>query len=133
MADDGRTYYAQTPMLYDVMTIQAMYGAETTTRTGNTVYGFNSNAGVSVFDFTINTHPVVCIYDSAGIDTLDLSGWSYSCVINLAPGSFSNCDMMTYNISIAYGAQIENGIGGGGADTLTGNDLANELWGIGRQ
>ena len=102
VADDGRTYYAQTPMLYDVMTIQAMYGAETTTRTGNTVYGFNANAGVAVFDFTINTHPIVCIYDSAGIDTLDLSGWSYSCVINLAPGSFSNCDMMTYNISIAY-------------------------------
>ncbi len=129
-ASDGRWYYAQTPMLHDVMTIQAMYGAETTTRTGNTTYGFHATADVWLYDFTQNLHPVLCIYDSAGIDTLDLSGWSYSCSINLAPGSYSNADMMTYNISIAYGAWIENGVGGGGNDTVTGNDIANQLSGL---
>ncbi|WP_170263482.1 M10 family metallopeptidase C-terminal domain-containing protein [Blastochloris sulfoviridis] len=131
VASDGRTYYAQTPMLYDILTIQAMYGAETTTRVGNTTYGFNATADAWVFDFTQNKHPVLCIYDSAGNDTIDLSGWSYSCTIDLTPGSFSNCDMMTCNLSIAYGAWIENAIGGGGADRLTGNSLGNTLSGLG--
>lgn len=129
-ASDGRWYYAQTPMLHDVMAIQAIYGAETTTRTGNTTYGFNANADVWLYDFTQNRHPVLTIYDAGGIDTLDLSGWSYSCTINLAPGSYSHCDMMTYNVAIAAGTFIENGIGGGGADVLNGNDLANVLTGL---
>ena len=65
-ADDGRWYQAQTPMLHDIMAIQAMYGAETTTRTGNTTYGFNATADVWLYDFTQNRHPVLSIYDSAG-------------------------------------------------------------------
>ena len=129
-ASNGRWYYPQTPMMHDILAIQAVYGAETTTRTGNTTYGFNATADVWVYNFSQNRHPVVCIYDAGGTDTLDLSGWSYSSVINLAPGSFSNADMMTYNISIAYGAWIENGIGGGGNDILTGNDLGNQLSGL---
>ncbi len=129
-ASDGRWYYPQTPMLHDVMAIQSMYGVETTTRTGNTTYGFNATADVWLYDFTQNRHPVLCIFDSAGTDTIDLSGWSYSCSLNLTPGTFSNCDMMTYNISIAQTSWIENGIGGGGADTITGNDLANVLTGL---
>jgi serralysin len=130
VADDGKLYFAQTPMLYDVLAIQSMYGAETSTRAGNTVYGFNSNADVWLFDFTQNKHPALCIYDAGGNDTLDLSGWSYSCVINLAAGSFSSCDQMTSNLAIAFGVQIENGIGGGGADTISGNSAANRLQGL---
>jgi Ca2+-binding RTX toxin-like protein len=129
IASDGRMYYAQTPMLHDILTLQAIYGADTTTRTGNTTYGFHSNADVWLYDFTQNAHPILCIYDAGGMDTLDFSGWNFSSVINLTPGSFSNSDMMTSNISIAYGAWIENAVGGGGNDTLIGNDLANVLTG----
>lgn len=129
IASDGKEYFAQTPMMDDILAIQAMYGAETTTRAGNTVYGFNSSADLSLFDFRQNLHPIVCIYDSGGTDTLDLSGWNVSCVINLAPGSYSNADKMTYNISIARGVWIENATGGGGNDILTGNILANKLTG----
>ena len=130
-ASDGRWYYPQTPMLYDVLAMQAMYGAETTTRTGNTTYGFNATSDVpSVFNFAINKHPVLCIYDSAGIDTLDLSGWNTASRIDLAPGSFSDCDMMTSNVSIAFSATIENARGGGGADTISGNAVANLLSGL---
>ena len=130
-ASDNRWYYPQTPMLHDVLAIQAMYGADTTTRSGNTTYGFNATYGInSLYDFTQNKHPVLCIYDGAGIDTLDFSGWNTASVINLAPGSFSNCDMMTFNVSIAYSAWIENAVGGGGADVITGNDLANVLRGM---
>jgi serralysin len=130
-ASDGRWYYPQTPMLYDVLAMQAMYGAETTTRTGNTTYGFNATADVpSIFNFSINKHPVLCIYDSGGIDTLDLSGWNTASRIDLAPGSFSDSDMMTSNISIAFSATIENARGGGGADTISGNAVANLLAGL---
>mgnify|MGYP000134844418 CR=1 FL=1 len=131
---DGKLYSPQTPMINDIMAIQAVYGVETTTRTGNTVYGFNSNiTGTvqSIFDFTLNKNPILAIFDSAGIDTLDLSGWNTSSIINLAPGSFSSANSMTNNISIAYTANIENAIGGGGNDTIYGNALANMLAGGG--
>lgn len=129
VASDGKSYYAQTPMLDDIMVIQAMYGAETTTRTGDTVYGFNSNADRSVYNFATNKHPVLAIWDSGGIDTLDLSGFSTASVISLIPGTFSNCDAMTSNIAIARNCWIENATGGSGNDTITGNDLANKLIG----
>ena len=70
---------------------------------------------------------MLCIYDASGNDTLDLSGWNTPSNINLAPGSFSNCDMMTNNISIAKSAWIENAVGGGGNDTIIGNILNNML------
>ncbi len=128
IASDGRQYYAQTPMLHDIMAIQAIYGADPTTRAEDTTYGFHATADVWLYDFTANLHPVLCIYDAGGVDTLDLSGWNYSCTINLTPGSFSNADMMTSNISIANNTWIENASGGGGNDTLSGNDRANVLW-----
>lgn len=39
----GVRYAPQTPMMNDIEAIQQKYGAETTTRDGDTVYGFNSN------------------------------------------------------------------------------------------
>jgi len=127
VASNGLTYYAQTPMIDDIMAVQAMYGVSTTTRTGDTTYGFNSSAGATVFDFTQNLHPIVAIFDSGGVDRIDVSGWNTASLINLTPGSFSNADMMTYNISIARTAWIENAVTGGGDDTLIGNALANLL------
>ena len=127
VASDGKLHFAQTPMVEDIVVIQSMYGADTATRAGNTTYGFNSTANVWLFDFAQNLHPVLCIYDASGNDTLDLSGWTTPSTINLAPGSFSNCDLMTNNISIAKTAWIENAFGGGGNDTITGNILNNAL------
>jgi serralysin len=130
IASDGKGYYAQTPMLDDIMAIQAMYGAEMSTRAGNTVYGFNSTADRSVYNFATNLHPVLAIWDGGGIDTLDLSGFSSASVISLIPGTFSNCDAMTSNLAIARNCWIENAIGGGGNDQITGNDIANSLSGL---
>ncbi|MBS7804071.1 M10 family metallopeptidase C-terminal domain-containing protein [Rhizobiales bacterium TNE-4] len=130
-ASDGNYYSPQTPMLDDVNAIQSIYGQSKTTRNGNSVYGFNaSSINSTLYDFTINKHPVLCIYDSGGIDTLDLSGWNTPSRINLNPGNFSDCDGMTFNISIAYSCWIENAKGGGGNDTITGNDLDNYLSGF---
>jgi Ca2+-binding RTX toxin-like protein len=159
--------YGQTPLLHDIATIQAMYGADPTTRVGGTVYGFNSTAGRDVYDFATNTMPVISIYDAGGIDTLDFSGWNSNSKIDLNPGAFSSgggsgvvpLDVLkargllpaTYteaqylalrtrynavdgllhdNISIAYGTIIENATGGGGDDSIRGNDVDNVLLGM---
>jgi serralysin len=127
---DGFTYDPQTPMLNDILTMQSIYGADTTTRTGNTTYGFNSTLAAidgGIFDFTQNAHPILCLYDASGNDTLDLSGYGTASNINLNAGAFSDCNSMTNNISIAYTAVIENAVGGAGNDTLTGNAVANSL------
>jgi serralysin len=131
---DGVLYSPQTPMLNDIMAIQAMYGADLTTRTGSTTYGFNSTVGAAsggIFDFTLNLHAILCIYDAGGIDTLDLSGWSTSSTINLVPGTLSSGNSMTNNISISYSTIIENAVGGAGDDTLVGSAYDNTLNGGG--
>ena len=69
--------YPQTPMLHDIFVIQEKYGADPTTRAGDTTYGFNSNAGKDVFDFSKNPYPNISIYDAGGNnDTIDLSGFN---------------------------------------------------------
>jgi Ca2+-binding RTX toxin-like protein len=119
--------YAQTPMVYDILAVQQLYGADYTTRAGNTTYGFNANAANNMFDFTKNTAPILTIWDGGGADTIDLSGWSSASTLNLTAGSYSNVNGMTKNLAIAYGADIENATTGSGNDTITGNDLANVL------
>ena len=134
VGSDGRLYSPQTPMLNDIMAMQAMYGVEATTRTGDTVYGFNSNltgAVQSIYDFTLNKNPILAIFNSAGIDTLDVSGWSTASTIDIARGGFSSANAMTFNIAIAYTCDIENAVGGAGADAISGNALANWLSGNG--
>jgi Ca2+-binding RTX toxin-like protein len=131
---DGYRYSPQTPMLNDIYAIQAMYGAETTTRTGNDTYGFNSTVTGTeavIYDFSLNENPILCLYDASGVDTLDLSGWSTSCVISLVPGTFSSGNGMTYNVSISYDTWIENATGGNQDDDITGNSQGNVLNGGG--
>ena len=123
--------YAQTPMVYDIMAIQQMYGADYTTRAGDTIYGFNSNVGNSLYNFSQNTSPILTIWDGNGIDTIDLSGWSSASILNLIAGSYSNVNGMTKNLAIAYDVDIENATVGSGNDTIIGNDLANILRGNG--
>jgi len=131
-ADNNIYYQPQTPMLNDVMAIQAIYGIAADTRLGSTVYGFSSNVtglASSVFDFSINRNPILTIFDSGGIDTLNFSGWNTNSTISLLSGAYSSCDGMTNNIAIAYSCVIENAIGGGGNDKITGNSVANRIEG----
>lgn len=166
--------YAATPLVHDIAAIQAIYGVDASTRTGNTVYGFNSTAGNSAYDFAQNSRPIVAIWDAGGNDTLDFSGWKTPSVIDLNQGAFSSgggieefltleqvnanrralgfaernqaafdfykdlreqlgleSGLFTDNVSIAYGAVIENAVGGGGNDRLIGNEVANVLTGGG--
>ena len=80
----------QTPLVHDILTVQDKYGADPTTRTGDTTYGWNSNAGNEVYDFSLNLFPYLSIYDAGGIDTIDMSGAGASVYINLNEGAFSS-------------------------------------------
>ena len=54
---DGRNFtydFLATPMGADIVAIERLYGLSTTTRTGNTTYGFNCTANRSVYDATQN-------------------------------------------------------------------------------
>ena len=122
-----RTGFAQTPLAHDIAAIQSLYGVNLETRTGDTVYGFNSTADRPAFNFTLNANPVVAIWDAGGIDMLDFSGWSSNARIDLAAGAFSDGGGQTSNVQIAFGTTIENAIGGAGNDSLTGNAVGNRL------
>ncbi|WP_299309985.1 M10 family metallopeptidase C-terminal domain-containing protein [uncultured Croceicoccus sp.] len=165
------TVYSSVPSIHDIAAIQAMYGADMTTRTGDTVYGFNSNAGRDWYDFDKNPASVMTIWDAGGNDTIDASGYDTNQIIDLRDGALSSIGGVTLasalsfdevnanraaaglppvprqvydanmaifvanprlgglidNVGIAYGAEIENAIGGSGSDLLIANGLVNIL------
>jgi serralysin len=63
--------FVATPMLADIVAMQSLYGLSTTTRTGNTTYGFNANASRDIFDASLTPGVAYTVFDSGGIDTLD--------------------------------------------------------------
>ena len=77
---------ASTPMPYDILASQFLYGAETDTRSTDTAYSFD------VTPYTIQT-----IYDSDGTDTFDASNQTNASTINLNPGTFSSIGTYTVN------------------------------------
>lgn len=101
--------YAQTPMLHDIYAIQKVYGADPTTRATDTTYGFNSNAGYDVYDFSKNPFPYLSIYDAGGNDTIDLSGFTTSQFIDLHPGSFSSIGGAAPSLADINAARAELG------------------------
>lgn len=137
------SYYVvpDTPMVYDVAAMQALYGVNTSYNSGNDTYTFNPS-----------TPFLRTIWDAGGNDTISVVNFSNGCVIDLTPGHYSSIHIPsevrndidwgssappagtydgTNNLGIAFGALIENAIGGGGDDTLIGNSLANHLQGNG--
>ena len=122
--------YASAPQLDDIRGAQYEYGANMTTRTGDTIYGFHSNTDREWYTATTSSSRVIfAVWDAGGNDTLDFSGYSQNQTIDLREGNFSNVGGYIGNVAIAQGAKIENAIGGFGQDTLYGNTLGNQLTG----
>lgn len=121
---------AAAPQLLDIAAIQDLYGANPTAFLGDTVYGFNSNAGRPWFDADGGAKLIFSVWDAGGSDTFDFSGYSQAQKINLNAGAFSDVGGLTANVSVAYGAVIENALGGSGGDTLTGNQAGNFMLGL---
>jgi Ca2+-binding RTX toxin-like protein len=115
-------FEAYGPMLYDILALQYMYGANMTTRTGNDVY-----------TFLTDKEYLECIWDAGGHDTIDLSLQSRNQVIDLRAGTFSSIGVKNNgltgngNVAIAFNVTIEDAIGGSGHDKITGNDVVNDL------
>ena len=123
--------YTVTPMLADVLAMSQLYGLSTTTRTGNTVYGFKLHRRPDVFNAALYPNIAYTIIDSGGTDTLDYSGFLVGQLIDLNPETFFNVGGLTGNVSIARGTVIENAIGGGAGDLIIGNSANNVLDGGG--
>ncbi len=125
----GTRWYASAPLLDDISAAQRLYGANMTTRTGDTVYGFNSTAGQPWFSVTDQFSPLIfCVWDAGGTDTFDFSGYvNDGQIIDLRQGAFSSVGGLVGNVSIALGAVIENAIGGQGSDTFRGNSADNRF------
>lgn len=124
---------AATPMLFDIQALQIAYGANMTTRAGDTVY-FASGATFAIAD---GGRFAGAIWDAGGTDLFDASGQTAAVTIDLRPGFFSTIGSVRNGITIALGvpgtralsAEIENASGGSADDRLTGNGLSNTLWG----
>jgi len=118
-----------TPMLYDILAMQFLYGANTSYNTGNDTYTFSNSVA-----------ELKTIWDAGGTDTFDLSNQTFNMDINLNAGEFSSLGIRQTdvsgttstaikNVAIAYDVTIENAIGGSGNDTMTGNSAANSFTG----
>jgi hypothetical protein len=130
-APDGYSYVNTTPMMLDIIGAQRLYGVPTSTvLSGGQTFGFNTNVDSSIrsyFDFTVNTHPQITLWDKGSNNTLDVSGFSQNATINLNASTFSSVNGEVNDIGIAEGTAIDKVVGGSGADTITGNPNNNTL------
>ena len=140
----------RTLMLGDMLALQATYGANASTRTGSDNYSWQPGERF-----------LETLWDAGGVDTIDASSQTLGNVISLVAGTYSSIGLRrthtelmadfpafarasiamaftdaelhdgSNNLAIAYGVEIENAIGGAGADLITGNSLANRLTGGG--
>ncbi len=117
-----------TPMALDIAAIQQIYGANTTTNSGNDVYELPRLNQLGTY--------WSCIWDTGGNDTITNSGSSAECTINLnyaplsgenAGGFVSYVDGIIGGFTIANNVLIEKAIGGSGDDHITGNSGNNTL------
>ena len=129
-ANFGGNLYSAAPLLDDIAAAQLEYGPNMTTRTGDTVYGFNSNTGEPWFTITGTFQKAVfAVWDAGGNDTLDFSGYNQTQTIDLRAGFFSSVGGLTGNVTIAENVTVENAIGGSGDDSITGNTANNAIQG----
>jgi hypothetical protein len=76
--------YPDDYQLYDVMALQAFYGADTTTRTGDDIYELSS-----LYD----DHRHEVIWDAGGYDILNLSSTTHTDIIDMDSGTLSSVDV----------------------------------------
>lgn len=135
--------FVATAMSSDILAMKTLYGTNFQTRAGDTVYGNNSNVtgylgdlfdqwmgGYAATDRTyIGNNVTMTLFDTGGIDTLDVSGTALAQRVDLDSEAKSDVAGLRGNIVIARGTVIENAIGGSGSDTLSGNAAGNTLTG----
>ena len=120
--DQAYPEFPSTFQLYDIVYLQELYGTRTDFNLENNQYRFT------------DAHQQA-IYDSGGIDTLNLTTNTVDTIIDLREGQRSTLqDLETgtafdNSVLIPYGVVIENARGGSGNDTVGGNEITNSLFG----
>lgn len=120
-----------TPGAFDIAAVQAIYGPNLATATGDDRYVLPAGGAGSAWR---------TIWDAGGIDTIVATG-STGVTIDLRAatlrseeggGGFVNhVDYVAGGFTIAAGVVIENAVGSAGNDRITGNDSANRIEGGG--
>ena len=150
--------YSSTPMPYDILAVEYMYGVNDDANTGDNTYAWAANPEI-----------IETIMDDGGTDTVDLSNQTrdndidFSSAIGsmsigkttvtdlanelvaeaaLAGVTYSSATIQSFlsgisggvylgdnNVQVASGDTIENVIGGSGVDTFTGNSADNAFKG----
>ena len=149
--------YAQTLMMYDVATLQEIYGANFAYNSGNSVYTWNPNAGETFINGVgqgavgdggsgTSNRVFLTIWDGGGTDTYNLSAYTTATTIDLRPGEWTTTSSVQLaslgaghsargNVANALMYQgstaslIENAVGGSAGDTIIANQVANALTG----
>ncbi len=119
------SFLPTTPMYYDLLAIQKLYGRND-----------QHNAGNNTYTFTEGRRYFETIDDAAGIDRIVYSG-KLAVTIDLNQGRFSTLSAPIYfdngstraTVAIGPNSVIENATGGSGSDRLYGNELSNLLIG----
>lgn len=83
--------YASTPMVYDVATVEFLYGEVTDANLGNTNYSWADTPLI-----------IETIVDSGGVDTIDASNQTKKSRIDLTPGAYSSIGIWTQAEQVAY-------------------------------
>lgn len=120
MAYNGQPTDIVGPQLYDIATLQYIYGANSSYNAGDTNYSFTSTGATQAY----------ALWDGAGTDTLNASDISTASTIDLREGDYLN-SIGVEEFRIVYNANIENVIAGSGNDSVIGNGLVNWLYGGG--
>ena len=133
--ESGYGFYPTTPMAGDIAAMQYLYGANTSYHDGDDNYTFSGSGQY-----------LQTIWDGGGNDTITYDAASDGAFLDLTPGAWSNVGIddtgfyydnrgkiheITFGnvVDIYQTVVIENAAGGGGADTIVGNDAANQLLG----
>ena len=124
------SFYPTTPMWYDILTLQYIYGPNTSYRNGNDIYVYNANQNYfeTIWDAGGNdTIQYVSSFDGARIDLRD--GYWSELGLDIVGDTPSGQVHNPATVMIFRSVIIENAIGGNGPDTIIGNDVANSLLG----
>ena len=119
------------PMAMDIALLQEKYGANGNTNGGDSTYTLPTANATGTFFETI--------WDTGGSDLINHNG-ADDAVIDLRSatlvdaigggGYISSVQGIAGGFTIAHGVTIENGFGGTGDDTITGNQVSNLLLGF---
>lgn len=123
MSYNEGTYTSLTPsrslMQYDMMALQYLYGANRNYNATSTAYSYSGTAQVQT------------LWDGGGSDIVSAQAYSLgSTTIDLRESLSAVTRIGSTTLWMAVGANIENAEGSNAGDNITGNTLANQLFGM---